>query len=57
MRFGLAQVKLGIAQIIRHFEVTVNNKTKMPMKYDKWYFVMCPLGGLWMDFKEVKRIS
>lgn len=55
VRFGLAQIKLGIAQLLRNFELTVNSKTKLPLQFDKWYFLRCPIGGLWIDFTPITK--
>lgn len=55
MRFGLTQIKLGVAQIIKNFELSVNSKTQLPLTYDKWYIMLCPIGGLWMNFKKITQ--
>nr|WCC58059.1 cytochrome P450 [Pharsalia antennata] len=53
-RFGLLQVKLGIAQMIRNFEITLNEKTIYPLEYDPIYFTLYPKGGFWFNCKKVK---
>nr|QYA71971.1 cytochrome P450 [Anoplophora glabripennis] len=53
-RFGLLQVKIGIAQMIRNFEITLNEKTIYPMKYDPIYFTLYPKGGVWFNCKKIK---
>ena len=54
MRFGLAQVKRGIVEIVRKYEISVNEKTKEPLMIDPNVFLISPVGGMWLDFKEVK---
>lgn len=55
LRFAMTQIKLGVSQLIRSFELSVNSKTQLPLKYDKWFIMLCPLGGLWLDFKKINE--
>ncbi|KAJ3619260.1 hypothetical protein MTP99_004957 [Tenebrio molitor] len=52
-RFGFLQVKIGVAYIVRHYELSVNEKTKLPIQFDKTNIMTSPVGGLWLDFKKV----
>jgi cytochrome P450 family 28 len=52
-RFGFLQVKIGVAYIIRHYELSVNEKTKLPIQFDKTNIMTSPVGGLWLDFKKI----
>lgn len=53
MRFALSQAKTGIAEVIQHFELSVNKKTQEPLTLDPKEFLTTPLGGLWVDFKAI----
>ena len=53
MRFGTAQLKMGILEIIRRFEIDVDEKTKEPLKIDPSQFLLCTLGGIWLKFKVI----
>lgn len=53
MRFALLQSKAAIAEIIQHFEVTVNPKTKEPLVIDPQGLFSMPVGGLWLNFKAL----
>lgn len=52
-KFGLLQVRMGVAQIIRHFQLRLNGKTKLPLRMDPWYLLQAPVGGLWIDFEKI----
>ncbi|XP_058821756.1 probable cytochrome P450 28d1 isoform X2 [Topomyia yanbarensis] len=53
MRFGLAQMKRGIVEIIDNFEVSVNSKTIVPLQYEPKMFFLYPIGGIWLDLKAL----
>lgn len=53
MRFGTLQSKAAIAEIIQHFEITVNPKTKEPLVTDPQAMFSMPVGGLWLNFKSL----
>ncbi|RZC38867.1 p450 domain containing protein, partial [Asbolus verrucosus] len=53
-RFGILQVKVGVAYIIQNYEISVNKKTKVPIQYDPLSFLASAVGGLWLDFKRIK---
>ncbi|EAT41345.1 AAEL007010-PA [Aedes aegypti] len=54
MRFAIAQVKRGIIEIIDKFEISVNSKTQVPLKYEPKMFMLYPVGGIWLDYKSIK---
>ncbi|CAG9858620.1 unnamed protein product [Phyllotreta striolata] len=51
-RFGVTQVKVGLAYVIRNFQCTVNSKTQLPLKFDPYFPMILAVGGLWLDFKK-----
>ncbi|XP_050509163.1 cytochrome P450 6a2-like [Diabrotica virgifera virgifera] len=52
-RFAQTQIKLGIAYLIKNFKVTLNSKTQLPLKYDPFYILKHPIGGLWLNFEKI----
>lgn len=53
MRFGLLQVKLGLATIISNFEVTLSSKMPDgPLKFATSNFLPTLSDGMWLDFKR-----
>lgn len=54
MRFALAQLKRGLVEIIDQFEVSLNSKTQVPLKFDPKLFMLYPIGGIWLDYKAIK---
>ncbi|XP_055528503.1 probable cytochrome P450 28a5 [Wyeomyia smithii] len=53
MRFARVQVKRGLYEIIRNFEVTVDPKTKQPLQIDPKQLLTVAAGGLWLNFKPI----
>ncbi|XP_055612266.1 probable cytochrome P450 28a5 [Uranotaenia lowii] len=54
MRFARMQVKRGIFEIIKNFEITVNPKTRDPLSLDPKEFLTMALGGVWLDFEPIE---
>lgn len=52
-RFALMQSKAAVAEIVRNFEISVNNKTQRPLIIDPKEFLNIKSGGLWLDFKPL----
>lgn len=55
MRFALCQSKAAIVEIIRNFDLTVNEKTKLPLIFDPKEFILMPEGGYWINYKPFKK--
>lgn len=53
MKFGVTQVKGGIAAILSKYNIQSYEKTDVPFKFSKTTFNLQPKNGLWM--KLVKR--
>ncbi|XP_064214224.1 cytochrome P450 3A19-like [Tribolium castaneum] len=53
IRFGLLQIKVGVAYIIHHYELTVNKRTKVPLKFVATSPVTAPVGGFWLNFRKL----
>lgn len=52
-RFALMQSKAAIAEIVRKFEISVNDKTQRPLVLDPKEFINVKIGKLWLDFKAL----
>nr|ANS06310.1 cytochrome P450 [Agasicles hygrophila] len=50
-RFGKVQTKVGLCSILKNHEVTLNNKTKMPLNYEAGFTLAA--GEVWLDVKTV----
>lgn len=53
MRFGLMQTKVGLATILRNFELLPCAKTVNPLVLDPKALVLAPEGGVWLNIKRV----
>lgn len=55
MRFALAQVKRGVVEIVKNFELTLNEKTKEPLRYQKkaFLFISTVENEVLVDFKKI----
>lgn len=53
MRFALTQMKAGFVRILKEFEVTVNEKTQVPLMMNPPDFLNVPIGKIWVDFKRL----
>lgn len=52
-RFALTQIKAALVEIFKNFEVTLNEKTQVPLVMDPKEFLNLPQGGIWIDFKKI----
>jgi hypothetical protein len=48
LRFGLMQVKMGLAILISRFQFDLCEKSDVPLVMDPKKFVMNTIGGLWL---------
>ncbi|KXJ73463.1 hypothetical protein RP20_CCG015756 [Aedes albopictus] len=55
MRFARMQVKRCLYELVKNFDITVNPKTKEPMKLDPKQFLTMPLGGIWLNFEPIAK--
>lgn len=54
MRFGLINVKLAVATLVKDYHVKPDTaKTPYPPKLTPGSFLMTPLGGFWAKFDKV----
>ncbi|XP_030751201.1 probable cytochrome P450 28a5 [Sitophilus oryzae] len=52
-RFGMMQVRMGIIQIIKNYEVTLSEKTKLPFEFLPWTILNKVRHGIWLDYKRI----
>jgi cytochrome P450 family 6 len=48
----MMQTRLGLATFLSKYEVSVCDKTLIPMQYDKKSFVLTSEGGVWLKIKK-----
>ncbi|XP_076618270.1 cytochrome P450 6k1-like [Colletes latitarsis] len=53
LRLGLLQAKLGVIQIIRKYEVTPCEKTRIPMVLDPKGLTTTALGGVYLNVRKI----
>nr|WCC58093.1 cytochrome P450 [Pharsalia antennata] len=53
LRFGKLQTKLALITILRHYNVTLNEKTKTPIQLDKKTFILSVEGGVWLNLLKL----
>ncbi|EAT32234.1 AAEL015654-PA [Aedes aegypti] len=54
MRFGRMQVKRGIYEVIRNFEISVASRTSDPLKIVSSPAISLGLSGIWLSFKPIR---
>nr|XP_023024821.1 probable cytochrome P450 6a13 [Leptinotarsa decemlineata] len=53
-RFGTTQIKIGVAHLVKNFQLTVDRKTQLPLKFDPLYFLISAVGGLWINVRKIE---
>ncbi|KAL7026345.1 hypothetical protein ACKWTF_013877 [Chironomus riparius] len=53
MRFGLVNVKFGIAMILKNFKVMPDSKMEYPIKLNPKAPGIDPLNGFWLNFQKI----
>lgn len=54
-RLGLLQSQVATAAVIRDFEVSLDEKTRQPLKYDPLFFGLYPKGGVWIKCRKISK--
>ncbi|KAI2473943.1 hypothetical protein C4B38_000038 [Diabrotica virgifera virgifera] len=52
LRFGKLQSKVGLCFVLKNYKITLNEKTKLPIKYDLG-FVSSVKGGVWLNLEPI----
>lgn len=53
MKFGLSQAKAAVAEVIKHFELTVNERTRKDNYQAADGFIIGLDGGIFLDIKQL----
>ncbi|XP_030387575.1 probable cytochrome P450 28d1 [Scaptodrosophila lebanonensis] len=52
MRFALTQTKAALVEVVRHFNIKVNPRTRKDNRLDDTFFMATLKGGIWLDFEQ-----
>ncbi|ERL92317.1 hypothetical protein D910_09634 [Dendroctonus ponderosae] len=52
-RFGIMQIKQGVAELIKHFDISLSPKFRYPPKLIPLNFLNEIQGGVWLRFKKI----
>lgn len=52
-RFALTQMKAALVGVLKKFDISVNEKTQVPLTMDPKEFLNVAQGGIWLDFKRL----
>lgn len=55
LRFGLMQTKVGLATILKNFELSPCSKSTNPLVLSKTSLVLAPEDGLWLNVKNIQN--
>ncbi|XP_055596682.1 cytochrome P450 6a2-like [Uranotaenia lowii] len=53
MRFGMMQIRVGLAYLLNNFRFTVSAKTPIPLKFEPNNNLTSILGGMWLNIERV----
>jgi hypothetical protein len=48
MRFGLMQTKVGLVSLLSKYQISVSEKTPIPLVMNAKSFIPSPVGGMWL---------
>uniref|UniRef100_A0A1Q3FNL3 Putative cytochrome p450 n=1 Tax=Culex tarsalis TaxID=7177 RepID=A0A1Q3FNL3_CULTA len=55
MRFARMQIKRGLYEVVKCFEISVDTKTEDPLRMDPKSMLTAVIGGIWLNFKPITR--
>lgn len=53
LRFGLMQVKVGLAMLLKKFKFEVCDKTNVTLEIENIHMLLLPLGEVWLNMKII----
>jgi cytochrome P450 family 6 len=56
MRFGLMQTKVGLVSLLSKYQISVSEKTPIPLVMNARSFIPSPVGGMWLKINS-RRID
>lgn len=57
MKFAMMQAKRAVVEVIRNFNISVNDKTEPTVVFDPAEFINIKRGGVWLDYKPLKMFE
>lgn len=54
LRFGMMQARIGLVSLLNNFEVSVCDRTSVPIAFTPKSFILSPDGGLYLKVKPIK---
>uniref|UniRef100_A0A1Y1KCH3 Cytochrome P450 n=1 Tax=Photinus pyralis TaxID=7054 RepID=A0A1Y1KCH3_PHOPY len=54
LRFGLMQVAVGLALLLKNFRFTLSEKTKVPLKYNANSIILSVVGDIWLKVHKIQ---
>lgn len=52
LRFGMLQMKLGLAVMLQQFQFDICDQTKIPLEIDNVSLLHVPKGGVWLRIRK-----
>jgi hypothetical protein len=52
MRFGLMQTKVGLVSLLSKYQISVSEKTPIPLVMNAMSFIPSPVGGMWLKINS-----
>jgi cytochrome P450 family 6 len=52
MRFGLMQTKVGLVSLLSKYQISVSEKTPIPLVMNAKSFIPSPVGGMWLKINN-----
>lgn len=52
MRFGLMQTKVGLVSVLSKYQISVSEKTPIPLVMNAKSFIPSPVGGMWLKINS-----
>lgn len=53
MRFGMMQSKIGIVKILLNYELSLCDKSTVPMVFHPAQAFLAPIDGMWLNVKKI----
>ncbi|ENN72451.1 hypothetical protein YQE_10908, partial [Dendroctonus ponderosae] len=53
-RLGMLQAKVGLIAVLRNFKITLSEKTKMPIQFEKSGLFLNPEGKIWINLETIE---
>lgn len=54
-RFGLLQTKVGLATMIKNYEVSLSDNTRAGCSFSPWELILRKMGDIWVNLKKIEN--